>query len=274
MKVTTWIAGMLSAAVVLLWLGSATAALTISIEPALTQASVGDTVEIAVHADGAGWVGWYWVSIMTDEDVLTYLDCSTEILSGCPSGWNCMICGPTGEPGVFEADCACFGYQSCVAIPGDLVIVRYVATGDGVSPVSFDFAQASDCNRDMIPTEASIDGSVVVSCASVEPGDGYRDQFIGTFVGFPNPFRRDVTLRFGVPSPSGGAGGSARKGKISIFDCTGREVRAFGVTLSPGEHVITWDGSDREGASVPPGIYFCRYPARDGFGTYKITRLD
>jgi hypothetical protein len=126
----------------------------------------------------------------------------------------------------------------------------------------------------MIPLESVIDGSIVVGQASVQRGDGYPGPSMSYFTGFPNPFRSDVTLRFRVQSLSDELAGATEHENIVIFDCAGREVRAIGVTLSPGEHSITWDGSDRKGVMVPPGVYFCRYPARDGFGTYKITRLD
>ncbi|MFC1800211.1 FlgD immunoglobulin-like domain containing protein [Candidatus Eisenbacteria bacterium] len=274
MRVTSWMAGMLSAALLLLWLGSASASLIVSIEPAVTEASVGDTVEIAVHADGPDSIGWYWLSISTTPEVVTYLDCRTDILLGCPSGWNCMLCGPTGEPGVFEADCACFGQGSCVGIPGDLITIRYIVVGEGVSPVAFEFARVSDCARDMIVLESVIDGSIVVGEASIRPGDSCPDPFVGSFTGFPNPFREGVTLRFQVPPPSDGIGVATKQDYIKIFDCTGRVVRTLEVIISPGEHSITWDGSDWKGGSVPPGIYFCRFPAKDGFGTYKITRVD
>ena len=185
-----------------------------------------------------------------------------------------MRCGPTGEPGVVEVDCACFGQHTCVGTPGDLVIIRYVVAAEGISPVSFQFVYVSDCERDMIPLDAVGDGIVVVGDASIEPGDSSPDCSAGSFTGFPNPFRRDVKLQFRVPAPTDGRGGIIEQSEFRIFDCTGREVRSFEITLSPGEHVITWDGSDWKGRNVPSGVYFCRYPVEGGFGTYKITRVD
>jgi hypothetical protein len=273
MKMTSWIAWMLSSIIVLLWLGSASASLVISIEPAVTEAELGDTIDIAVHAEGPDWVGWYWCEIHTSADVLTYLECSTDILQGCPSGWNCMFCGP-GTPGVFKADCACFGVHSCVEVPGDLIIITYIVTGEGISPVSFEFFHVSDCDRNDIPLDAVIDGSVVVGNASVDPWNGHPDLFVGSLTGFPNPFRHGVTLEFQVAAGEGDWGGEPRRSEISIFDCMGREVRGLEVMLSPGEHTITWDGLDWQGRCVPSGIYFCRYPVEHGFGTYKITRVD
>jgi hypothetical protein len=126
----------------------------------------------------------------------------------------------------------------------------------------------------MVPLDSIIDGSIVVGQASIKPGDSCPDPYLGSFTGFPNPFREVVTLRFQVPPFSEGIGIAAKQDHIGIFDCTGRVVRTLEVTISPGEHAITWDGCDRTGGSVPPGIYFCRFPAKDGFGTYKITRLD
>jgi predicted metal-binding protein len=267
-------AATLSAVIVLAWLGGAAASLIISIEPPVTVAAVGDTVEIAVYADGPDSVGWYWTSILTSEEVLTYLDCSTDILQGCPNGWNCMRCGPTGEPGVFEADCACFGQHTCVEVPGNLILIRYISIADGTSPVSFQFIYVSDCDRNRIPLDAVLDGVVVVGDASVEPGNGYPDYSVSSFTGFPNPFRHDIKLQLRVEAHTGSHGGVGTPCEIRIFDCMGREVKEFRVTLSPGEYVLHWDGSDRRGRDVPAGIYFCRYPVEGGFATYKITRVD
>jgi hypothetical protein len=67
----------------------------------------------------------------------------------------------------------------------------------------------------------------------------------------PNPFRGRATLRFGL----------AREGdvKLELFDVSGRVIRTLANGRhSPGVHVLTWDGHDREGNVAPAGIYFLR----------------
>ena len=47
------------------------------------------------------------------------------------------------------------------------------------------------------------------------------------------------------------------KVKISIFDELGREVKVLtDENLERGQHTITWDGTGKEGKTMPAGKYF------------------
>jgi flagellar hook assembly protein FlgD len=47
--------------------------------------------------------------------------------------------------------------------------------------------------------------------------------------------------------------------RVTIYDLAGRAVRDLEDSeLSPGEHSVVWDGTDRYGSAMAAGIYVCR----------------
>ncbi len=71
----------------------------------------------------------------------------------------------------------------------------------------------------------------------------------------PNPFRGSVLIKL-----NHGTTGSLDHFSLHIFDAAGRRVRALDVSRSASS--VTWDGRDKTGAVVPPGVYFIQ--AADG----------
>ena len=65
----------------------------------------------------------------------------------------------------------------------------------------------------------------------------------------PNPSLSTVAITFGLP----------REGRVGlgVYDVSGRNIRQLVERLFPaGLHSITWDGRDRNGRRVAPGVYF------------------
>jgi hypothetical protein len=67
---------------------------------------------------------------------------------------------------------------------------------------------------------------------------------------FPNPFRGATAIP--VEGPPG------RRAVLEIFDVSGRRVRALEGTFAEGRGVLTWDGRDETGRTVPAGVYTYR----------------
>ncbi|OYV02706.1 hypothetical protein CGW93_04180 [candidate division bacterium WOR-3 4484_18] len=63
---------------------------------------------------------------------------------------------------------------------------------------------------------------------------------------YPNPFIHGTTIKCVIPN--------GKVGKLTIYDVTGRIVRAY--TVGSGLHTIYWDGTSTTGKEVPPGVYF------------------
>jgi len=60
-----------------------------------------------------------------------------------------------------------------------------------------------------------------------------------------------------------------------VFDITGREVRCImnGCPKSAGSYNISWDGKDRYGKQVPPGMYFYRVKVNNTCKTMKVIMI-
>lgn len=73
----------------------------------------------------------------------------------------------------------------------------------------------------------------------------------------PNPFGDGTTSRFDTPR--------AAHVRLEVFDAQGRRVRTLADrAFEPGEHALTWDGTDSGGRRLWPGVYLYRMTA-EGF---------
>lgn len=71
-----------------------------------------------------------------------------------------------------------------------------------------------------------------------------------------NPFARETAVAFELASAS--------PVRLAVHDLSGREVALLMQgTRDAGRHVVPWDGSDRAGRRVGPGMYFARLTAGD-----------
>ena len=85
----------------------------------------------------------------------------------------------------------------------------------------------------------------------------------------PVPARRGepVTLRLTLPE--------AAPARVAIHDLSGRLVRALvGGAFAAGPRAIRWDGRDRDGRRVGPGLYFARAEAGGRTITARIVVTD
>ena len=77
----------------------------------------------------------------------------------------------------------------------------------------------------------------------------------------PNPFSRVTSIAFALPRPE--------HVRLEVFDLLGRRVRVVASSEYPaGEHSITWDGRQEDGALAKTGVYLCRMTA----GTFGARR--
>ena len=74
----------------------------------------------------------------------------------------------------------------------------------------------------------------------------------------PNPFTEGTEFQLSIPSPGS-------KIKIDVYNIRGIHIRnlfpgregAEPEDHPPGEYPVPWDGKDKFGDPVPPGIYIC-----------------
>lgn len=83
----------------------------------------------------------------------------------------------------------------------------------------------------------------------------------------PNPFTDLTRIRFDLPK--------AERVKMDIYNLRGQHI----ITLTDshhgaGDHEIIWNGRDKAGTAMPPGIYFSRLLTPNATFTRKLIRLE
>ncbi len=87
-------------------------------------------------------------------------------------------------------------------------------------------------------------------------GTGPGSSGLTSLIVAPNPTRAAVSVLFGVHATDLAASSGVHV-LASVYDGSGRLVRRlFEGSLPAGEHSLTWEGTGRDGAAVPPGVYF------------------
>ncbi len=99
----------------------------------------------------------------------------------------------------------------------------------------------ANCNR--------VWGLLSPLCGVAESGEPAR---VSRLECAPNPFTRSAVIRF--------SSGSARPGRLRIYDVAGRTIRSLptGSAKPSSPSALVWDGFDDSGRPAPPGCYFVR----------------
>jgi len=81
-----------------------------------------------------------------------------------------------------------------------------------------------------------------------------------------NPGRGDARVRFSVPATT--------RVTLEVLDVAGRRLATlWDADAAPGDHVVTWDGRDADGAPVPAGMHFVRLRAAGVERSLRLLRL-
>ena len=79
----------------------------------------------------------------------------------------------------------------------------------------------------------------------------------------PNPFNPTTSIRFTVEKEG--------PVELGVYDLSGRKIRTLVRDIrGPGDHVVTWDGTDEAGTRVPSGMYFYRLASGGEASTRKM----
>jgi hypothetical protein len=185
-------------------------------------------------------------------------DCSSNIEMS-----NCIVTGGVAAEGFYVDD-----YSSATLVCTD---IYGNAGGDWIGPLAGQFGQDGNitadplyCNalaRDFTLAESSpcapegdpecgLIGAHPVGCAmpTGTPLESVPANRVILEPGFPNPFNPSTTLCFVLPEDA--------RARLGVYTLEGRLVRRLvDDPLAAGLHEVAWDGVDRDGRSVPSGIY-------------------
>ena len=139
--------------------------------------------------------------------------------------------------------------------------VEFDLTGyEGTAQLRFRFgADAATGLEGWYIDDVMVDGLVLDMQAIDEPAPAGFARLSAS----PNPMRASANIRFTLDQPS--------PARLAVFDAQGRLVRMLvNDTVTPGEHTLAWDRTDRAGREVAPGVYFYRL---DAAGTSTTQRM-
>ena len=80
---------------------------------------------------------------------------------------------------------------------------------------------------------------------------------------YPNPFNSSTRIIYSLPNKSDVV--------LRIFDLTGKEIYIESMyDMTPGDHIVEWNGKDKMGAGVPSGLYVSRISTINYISSIKI----
>jgi hypothetical protein len=84
---------------------------------------------------------------------------------------------------------------------------------------------------------------------------------------YPNPFNPGTTVPVTVP-----AGAAAPRVVLEVYDLLGQRLAVlWDGPLSPGRHLLRWDGFDAQGRPAASGLYLCRLQGAEA--AVRVQRL-
>jgi hypothetical protein len=140
----------------------------------------------------------------------------------------------------------------CNATPGVVLLPRVV----GFSSEDSDLPCAMGTDRCGSP---DVPATYITVGAPPLPGGASRLTVTGA-----NPFAERTRLSFGLDRDSAV--------RLTVYDIVGRRIQTLADRrFAPGTHAVEWDGTGRDGAALPSGVYLVRL-LRDGAAeTAKVT---
>lgn len=86
---------------------------------------------------------------------------------------------------------------------------------------------------------------------------------------YPNPFNPETRIAYDVPAdlPAGS------RVRLEIFNLAGQRVRLLETENTPGQHEVTWNGTDDAGQPASSGMYVTRYVCGTLVESKKMTML-
>lgn len=150
--------------------------------------------------------------------------------------------------------CLASDYQYAAVLPGDRIRFDFL-----------DLPKTSGLVRDFV---LECHGYYITPTGDPLLGSGQKPAGVGIWLGLssPNPFETHTRIPFSL--------GSESWTRLAVYDVRGREVAVLvEKRCKQGVHDSVWDGCNRGGSRVSPGIYFYRMDCRGFSSTRKLILL-
>ncbi len=109
------------------------------------------------------------------------------------------------------------------------------------------------------------EGTGVISSVE-ESGHGQVPSVMRLSQNYPNPFNSTTQICYSIPCRS--------NVRLAVFDVRGRFVSELDHRWhNPGNHTVSWDGTDSSGKAVSSGIYFVRMKTKEKMQTKKLVLM-
>ncbi|MFH1681449.1 MAG: FlgD immunoglobulin-like domain containing protein [Candidatus Eisenbacteria bacterium] len=228
-----------------------------SIEPELTVALLDSMFDVSVRIDGLDTMSNFQVFVRFDPGVVEFVEAFEGSLYVYTGTWdNTWFFFEEESLGTWEIFDVIFPTMSYIRPPGELTQIRFRAAGLGYTPIEIVGASVKDIHRNpVLPLEIE-QGSAYVGDPTGVGSEGSRRAGWSMGRPFPNPTVAGTSLMLAAPAIAG-----ETPARLAVFDFAGRLVRSIDVPSVRGTSEIAWDGRDREGREVAPGVYFVRLEA-------------
>ncbi|RKY58880.1 MAG: hypothetical protein DRP96_07810 [Candidatus Neomarinimicrobiota bacterium] len=101
---------------------------------------------------------------------------------------------------------------------------------------------------------------------AIDDGESGLPRSFALHQNFPNPFNPETTIRFDVPNHA--------RVRLVIYDILGKKVAELAdKEFNAGYYQLRWNGRDRNGRTVPAGVYFYRIQTDNFTQTNKMILL-
>ena len=163
------------------------------------------------------------------------------------------------EPGSWYGGCVTMGPTCFLTGPGELFRWNFEGLADGICQVQVDGVAIYDPLADVIG-DVSLPGTTIFVGDS-SPVDTPPAKRLTLSIA-PNPFNPRTTISFG--------GRPDESATVEVFDLAGRRLTTlWSGRLGQEPGAVQWDGTDRQGRSVPGGGYLFRIQGQED---RRITR--
>ncbi len=175
------------------------------------------------------------------------------------TNWTIGICNQAGcfPPGITDVD---YTYEARARDTLVSFDVRMTEVGDSGHFSTTLTAAVDPENPQTIHFTIYKGSDVVLHQRAIPEASGF-------VTSYPNPFNNETTLEFSMAR--------SEATDLVIYDLLGREVVRIvdGERLNPGVHRLQWSGTNRDGISLPSGVYFVGLRHRDELRTHRLYLL-